>query len=87
MIFWFYDKHRSSIDPKLIRANLLKVSNSIDFWNYKRKRKEIIKAMFDVFKNIQIVSAILRFVIPEGFGIYSPHRRISFRGETREKEL
>ena len=44
----------------------------IDFKNLGPKDKESIDALYDILKNIEIVSIILRCVAPEYYGIISP---------------
>jgi len=70
--FWIYDLHWAPPDPEAIIRRLGKVSGDIDFWHHIRKRKALIQTLYEVFRNIEIVSVILRFVIPEHFAIYSP---------------
>ena len=47
-------------------------SKEWDFWNLPRNEDRIIPQLLDVFRQIEIVSVILRFVVPEHYGIISP---------------
>jgi len=42
------------------------------FINLEPKDKKITNMLFDLFKNIEIVSCILRFIDPQNYGILSP---------------
>ncbi|MGC8500855.1 MAG: hypothetical protein ACP5OS_06740 [Leptospirillia bacterium] len=69
---WLYDRHWAVPDPEAVRAGLSRVEGRLDFWHYHRKRETLVATLYEVFKNIEVVSVILRFVIPEHFAIYSP---------------
>jgi len=43
-----------------------------NFWRLPKQEQSLIKSLLDVFKSIEIVSIILRFVRPEHYGIISP---------------
>ena len=47
-------------------------SKEWDFWNLPRKEDELIRELLDVFRQIELVSVILRFIVPEHYGIISP---------------
>ena len=70
--FWIYDRHWAIPDPQAVREGLQRVSERLDFWHHLRKRELLVQTLYEVFRNIEIVSIILRFVLPEYFGIYSP---------------
>ena len=69
---WLYDRHWAVPDPEAVRAGLARVGDRLDFWHCQRKRETLVATLYEVFKNIEVVSVILRFVIPEHFAIYSP---------------
>lgn len=43
-----------------------------DFWQLPAAEKSLIASLLDVFKSIELVSIILRFIRPEHYGIISP---------------
>jgi hypothetical protein len=43
-----------------------------NFWRLPNHEKELIASLLDVFKSIELVSVILRFIRPEHYGIISP---------------
>ena len=43
-----------------------------NFWRLPKYEQSLVKSLLDVFKSIEIVSIILRFVRPEHYGIISP---------------
>ena len=43
-----------------------------DFWNQPRNEDELIAGLLEVFRQIELVSVVLRFIVPEHFGIMSP---------------
>ena len=43
-----------------------------DFWNLPRNQDIAISKLLAVFRQIELVSVILRFIVPEHFGILSP---------------
>lgn len=47
-------------------------SREFNFWRLPQKEQSLIKSLLDVFKSIELVSIILRFVRPEHYGIISP---------------
>ena len=47
-------------------------SRSWDFWNQPRNEDELIAGLLEVFRQIELVSVILRFIVPKHFGIMSP---------------
>ena len=47
-------------------------STEWDFWNLPRKESEAIPNLLRVFRQIEPVSVILRFIVPEHYGILSP---------------
>lgn len=62
--FWvFPPEHR--ITPALEKR-------TFDLWNLPKNEAEVIPELLDVFKSIELVSIILRFVKPEAYGIISP---------------
>lgn len=76
---WEYGKFWNRLPETEYRPKLENHSKHLDFSNYcigknnyKHKRHELIEILQEVFKDIGIVSTILRFVIPSGFGIFSP---------------
>lgn len=57
--------------PELHVTSELKRSE-FDFWNLPKKQENLIVSLLNVFKFIELVSIILRFVRPEHYGIISP---------------
>lgn len=43
-----------------------------NFWRLPKEEKNLIASLLEVFKSIELVSIILRFVCPEHYGIISP---------------
>jgi len=43
-----------------------------NFWGLPDKENETIKSLYEVFRSIELVSIILRFIRPEHYGIISP---------------
>jgi hypothetical protein len=62
--FWRWPS-RSDVEGAL-------TSREWDFWNLPKKEEQIVAALFDVFKFIEPVSVVLRFVFPREYGIFSP---------------
>ncbi|HEV8615287.1 MAG TPA: hypothetical protein VGU22_07310 [Methylomirabilota bacterium] len=62
--FWVFPAE-DKITPKLARTRF-------DFWNLPRNQAVVLERLLDVFKSIELVSIILRFVKPEAYGIISP---------------
>lgn len=50
----------------------LKKSHQFNFWRLPENEQTLIRSLLDVFKSIELVSIILRFVRPEKYGIISP---------------
>lgn len=70
---WLAKKH---INDKLIKTKDL-FTDLKDYQNKGDKNQEIIdrkifNCLFPIFKNIELISIILRFIDPENFGIFSP---------------
>ncbi len=47
-------------------------STEWDFWNLPKKEEKAIESLFSLFRQIEPVSVILRFIAPEHYGILSP---------------
>lgn len=47
-------------------------SQEWDFWNLPRKEDEAISGLLRVFRQIEPVSVVLRFIVPKHYGIMSP---------------
>ena len=43
-----------------------------NFWGLPKSESEVIKSLYEVFRSIELVSIILRFIRPENYGIISP---------------
>ncbi|HYL58086.1 MAG TPA: DUF4145 domain-containing protein [Candidatus Acidoferrales bacterium] len=62
--YWvFPPEHR--VTPELKRREF-------NFWRLPHNESDVIASLLDVFKSIELVSIILRFVKPEKYGIISP---------------
>lgn len=62
--FWVFPP-REQIEPVL-------KSQTFDFWNLPNSNEpETIRRLLHIFKSIELVSIILRFIRPEHYGIYS----------------
>ncbi len=62
--FWvFPPEHR--VTPELEKR-------TFDFWHLPKNETAVIPELLDVFKSIELVSIILRFVRPNAYGIISP---------------
>ena len=62
--FWVFPPEET-VTPALARAKF-------DFWNLPRNQERELAKLLDVFKSIELVSIILRFVKPAAYGIISP---------------
>ncbi len=62
---WWVFPPELHVTPELKRSKF-------DFWNLPKKQEGLIKSLLNVFKFIELVSIILRFVRPEHYGIISP---------------
>ena len=56
--------------PSEIRQRL--TSEQWDFWNLPRNEDRVVQQLLDIFRQVELVSVILRFVVPEHYGIISP---------------
>ena len=56
--------------PSEIRQRL--TSEEWDFWNLPRNEDRVVQQLLDIFRQVELVSVILRFVVPEHYGIISP---------------
>jgi len=62
--FWVFPPE-AQISPALKRREF-------DFWGLPKRESEVIKSLYEVFRSIELVSIILRFIKPENYGIISP---------------
>ena len=62
--FWVFPPEET-VTPALARVKF-------DFWNLPRNQERELGKLLDVFKSIELVSIILRFVKPAAYGIISP---------------
>lgn len=62
--FWVFPPEHH-ISPALQRT-------TFNFWQLPRNERKVIEALLDVFKSVELVSIILRFIRPEHYGIISP---------------
>src|SRR5689334_22503868 len=62
--FWVFPPE-NQITPALKRREF-------DFWALPKRESEVINSLYDVFRSIELVSIILRFIRPENYGIISP---------------
>ena len=73
---WWFDRFWVVPTPTQVEALLEKAT--FDFHQLSRgnegsaKESQTIKSLLDIFRSIELVSIILRFVRPESFGIISP---------------
>ena len=56
--------------PEIENKQLSKINEALE--NKKPDKKQLIRAFFDVFKHIEVVSCFLRFIDPKNFAIMSP---------------
>lgn len=56
------------------RAEIEPVLNPVDwdFWNLPKREDRAIATLLDVFRQIEPASVVLRFIVPEHYGILSP---------------
>ena len=47
-------------------------SKTWDFWNQPKNEEDLIQGLLEVFHQIELVSVVLRFIVPKHFGIMSP---------------
>ncbi len=69
---WLYDRHWAVPDPEAVKAGLDRAGSRLDFWHIPKKRELLVSTLYEIFRNIEVVSVLLRFVLPEHFAIYSP---------------
>ena len=62
--FWVFPPE-SQISPALKRRKY-------NFWRLPNRESEVIASLYEVFRSIELVSIILRFIKPESYGIISP---------------
>lgn len=62
--FWVFPPEEK-VSPALRRR-------TFDFWHLPKNQDQVLEGLFDVFKSIELVSIILRFIKPEAYGIISP---------------
>lgn len=62
--FWVFPPEHH-VTPELAKR-------TFHFWNLPRNEREVIADLLDVFKSIELVSIILRFIVPGNYGIISP---------------
>jgi hypothetical protein len=67
---WWFEKYwvfppEDKVTPKLAKL-------TFDFWNLPKRQDVVLGQLLEVFKSIELVSIILRFVKPEAYGIISP---------------
>ncbi len=62
--FWVFPPE-DKVTPALARTKF-------DFWNLPRNQERELGSLLDVFKSIELVSIVLRFVKPAAYGIISP---------------
>jgi hypothetical protein len=62
--FWVFPPE-DQISPALKRREF-------DFWALPKRESEVIKSLYEVFRSIELVSIILRFIKPEHYGIITP---------------
>jgi hypothetical protein len=62
--FWVFPPEHQ-ISPYLKRRKF-------NFWALPKREPEVITSLYEVFRSIELVSIILRFIRPENYGIISP---------------
>jgi hypothetical protein len=62
--FWVFPPE-DQISPHLKRRKF-------NFWALPKRESEVIASLYEVFRSIELVSIILRFIKPEQYGIISP---------------
>jgi hypothetical protein len=62
--YWVFPPEHH-VTPELKRSKF-------NFWRLPEKENSLVASLLDVFKSIELVSIILRFVRPEHYGIISP---------------
>jgi hypothetical protein len=67
---WWFEKFWVFPPEDKITARLERTT--FDFWNLPRNQASVLERLLDVFKSIELVSIIVRFVKPETYGIISP---------------
>lgn len=67
---WWFERYWILPPEERIRADL--ETRVFDFWNLPKNEDAVLRDLLDVFKSIEIVSIILRFVRPDHYGIISP---------------
>ena len=58
--------------PSRTEVESILKSTEWDFWNLPKREKKAISSLLLVFRQIELVSVILRFVVPRHYGIMSP---------------
>jgi hypothetical protein len=67
---WWFEKFWVFPPAETITSALK--AKTFNFWNLPKNEHEIIADLLDVFKSIELVSIILRFINPTYYGIISP---------------
>jgi hypothetical protein len=67
---WWFERYW--VFPPEHKVTPALAKKSFDFWHLPKNETELISELLDVFKSIELVSIILRFVKPEAYGILSP---------------
>jgi len=80
--YWIFDDYWIVPSWWKLRKDLKKTKGL--FMDLPRNEKEAIGKLYDVFKNIEVVSIVLRFVDPENFAIISPPVRFVLKQPPRE---
>src|SRR5262245_16001299 len=67
---WWFERYWA-LPPEERVAPVLE-KRIFNFWNLPKNEARLVAGLLDVFKSIELVSIILRFIRPEHYGIISP---------------
>ena len=67
---WWFEKFWVFPPEHQISQHLKR--RKFNFWTLPKKESEVIASLYEVFRSIELVSIILRFMKPEMYGIISP---------------
>jgi hypothetical protein len=67
---WWFEKFWVFPPAEAIHPALQE--KTLNFWNLPKEEAKLISELLDIFKSIELVSIILRFINPRDYGIMSP---------------
>lgn len=74
---WVFEDFWTMPPKKLLKTNLKRTKGL--FKELPHQEERVIKILYDIFKNIEVVSVVLRFIDPADYGIMSPPVKYAIR--------